>query len=242
MNTRKFFLAAALLVSGTSSLFAQTADEVVDKYLAAIGGKDAWHNLNSLRVEGTANASGTEIPIVMTTVQKKAMRMDMTIMGMSNYTILTPTNGWAYFPVRGQKEPEAMTADQVTASQDQLDIQGILLDYKAKGETCELIGKEDVDGTECYKLKLADPKKGVTNYCYIDPTNYYLIRVTTKMKVDGQDQEQTMNFSNFQKTGAGIVYPMSISGGMGDVNFKNIAINPKIDESIFTVAAAKPAK
>ncbi|MBS1903761.1 MAG: hypothetical protein JSS75_08670 [Bacteroidetes bacterium] len=232
MNTRSLLFAFALVLIGMSSVFAQSADEVVDKYLAAIGGKDAWHNLHSIRMVGEVNANGTKIPMTLTVVHKKAMRQDMTVMGMSGINIVTANGGWVYMPFAGQKEPEAQTPDAVKMQQDQLDIQGQLLDYKQKGETCEYIGKEDVDGTECYKLKLTKTN-GTVSSLFIDPSNNYLIRTTTKAKVDGQDQEQTINFSNFEKVGNGLIFPMAINMGMGDVKFTKIEINPTIDDKIF---------
>ena len=49
-------------------------------------------------------------------------------------------------PFNGQQKPEPMTPEAVKESQDQLDMQNELIDYKAKGDIAEYIGKEDVDG------------------------------------------------------------------------------------------------
>ena len=57
-------------------------------------------------------------------------------------------------PFQGQTAPEAKTAEELAEAQDNLDAQGELIDYAAKGHKVELIGKEDVEGTECFKLKV----------------------------------------------------------------------------------------
>lgn len=232
MNTRTIIFAVAFVLTGISCVSAQTADEIIDKYISAIGGKDAWHGLNSVHMEGSVTSQGTEIPISSTVVNKKAMRSEFTVMGMTGYQIITTSEGWAFAPFAGQKTPEALTPDDVKNQQDQLDIQGELLDYKAKGETVEYIGKEDVDGTECYKLKVSK-KNGNVSSAYIDPSNNYLIRVSTKANVEGQERESVVNFSNFQKVGGGLVFPMSIESQMGPLKFTKIEVNPKVDESIF---------
>ena len=41
------------------------------------------------------------------------------------------------------------------------------MDYKAKGNTVELMGKEDVEGTPAYKLKVTK-KSGNIEYDYLD--------------------------------------------------------------------------
>ena len=49
--------AIALLLSGVRSAFAQTADEVVEKYLAALGGRAALAKVTSRSTTGTMTLS-----------------------------------------------------------------------------------------------------------------------------------------------------------------------------------------
>ena len=61
---KKFFVYSLLLVAFMSSSFtgtSQTADEVIDKYVAAIGGKENWKKINSIRMEGNVEVQGLEI-------------------------------------------------------------------------------------------------------------------------------------------------------------------------------------
>ena len=241
MNFRRIVFASIIAVTAVSSVYAQTADEIINKYITAIGGRDAWHGLNTIHMEGFVTSQGTKIPISSTTINKKAMRQEFTVSGMTGYQIVTTTQGWAFAPFAGQKAPEAMPPDQVKSQQDQLDIQGELLDYKTKGEIIEYLGKEDVDGTDCYKLKVSK-KNGNVSSVFIDPSNNYLIRVMTKATVGGQEHESVMNFSNFHSLDKGLVFPMSIDGDMGEVKFTKIDINPKVDESIFNEPSSEPKK
>ncbi len=224
----------ALTMTAVSSImaYAQTADEIVQKHIAAIGGIDAWKKINSIKMNGSITAQGMEIPVSVTTLNGKGMRMDMTIMGTSNYMILTPGEGWTYFPIQQQQKPEPLTADQVKQSQDQLDVQGELVDYQAKGNKIDFIGKDDLEGTEVYKLRLTD-KNGQEKTLFFDAENFYLLRETEKMKADGKEVEATVNYSNFQKLPEGITVPMTVDSEMGPVAMKTIEVNPTVDESIF---------
>jgi hypothetical protein len=217
-----------------SSALAESADEIISKHLAAIGGADSWKKLNSMRFEGTISANGAEIGIKATFLHQKGMRVDISMMGMSGYQILTPTGGWTYMPFTGQQKPEATTAEDVKEGQDGLDVKNELVDYKSKGHTAEYIGKEDVEGTECFKIKLT-LKDGKVKTLFFDPSSYYLIREVQKHKANGQELEDTRNYSNFKKLPEGIVIPMSISTGNGEITVKKYEINPTIDESIFKV-------
>jgi hypothetical protein len=232
MKTQRFILAVMFALISIATLHAQTVDEIINKHIDAIGGKAAWKKVNSVKMTGTVTAQGAEISIVLTVLNGKGMRQDITLMGMNGYSFVTPTEGWMYMPFNGQQKPEALTADHVKDSQDELDIQGELIDYKLKGHTVELLGKEDVEGTECWKIKVT-LKSGKVKTVFFDPTSFYLLREVSKTKANGQEHDQTTNFSNFQKLPEGITVPMTIGSGFGDLIIKKIEINTKIDDSLF---------
>lgn len=221
----------------TGSVFAQTADEVIAKHIDAIGGKDNWKKVNSMRMEASVSAQGMEVPVIIHQVHNKASKQEYTVMNMTGYSIVTTDGGWNFNPFNGQTSPEPMTADEVKAGQDQLDIQGELIDYKDKGHSVELMGKEDVDGTECYKLKLTR-KSGRETIYLIDPKTYYPVRAISKLTLNGQEITQTINLSNYQKLPEGIVVPFTMENGQAPapINITKVEVNPKIDESIFKVA------
>jgi hypothetical protein len=229
----KLRLSAALFCSFSFlGLSAQTVDEIVNKHIEAIGGKENWSKVKSLRLEIAMKSQGAEIKLVRTQVDKKDMRMDISVMGMNGYSILTPTEGWSFMPFQGQTKPEPMTADDVKQSQEQLELQDEFITYKELGKKLEFLGKDDVDGTECLKLKMTNKEGQETSY-FIDPSNYYVIKQITKIKADGKEMEDVTTFSNYKKVPEGIVYSMSISGGFGEMEVTKLEINPQIDESLF---------
>ena len=218
------------LMAGTVSK-AQTADDVVKKYLDAIGGETNWKKVNSIKMIGVIKANGAEIQNNTTIAKGIGLRQDWSINGMSGYTIITEKAGWSYNPMQGTKV-EALTADQVKIYASQLDVEGVLVDYKTKGHTLEYLGKDDVEGTECYKVK-ATLKSGVQQTMYFDASSYYMIRNSQKVTVDGKEQEFAINFSNFKKLPDGIVMPMNVGLGMGEIALSAIEVNKPVDDKIF---------
>jgi len=216
---------------------AQTVDEIIDKHIEAVGGKDKIAALKSVRMETNLSIQGQDIPVIQTRVHNVGQRVDITAMGMEGFVINTPTAGWTFMPFMGQSAAEAMPEDQVKIGAEQLDLQGPFFNYKEKGHTVELLGKEAVDGTESYKIKLTT-KGGRTSTYYIDPTNYYIIRLVLKAPVMGQEQEITVGFSDFKKSEDGYVFPHSISNafGQGDTStVTKVEINKPVDEKLFKV-------
>lgn len=232
------FIAAAF---SFTTVKAQTTDEIVSKHIEAIGGADNWKKVNSMVQTGSMVVNGAEVAVVATILQNKGMRQDIALMGMNGYQIVTATEGWNFMPFQGQTAPEAMTADDVKESQTDLDAQGNLVDYKAKGHSVESLGKEDVDGTECFKLKIA-LKSGRSETLFIDAKTYNLVKTITVRKANGQEVEFATSFSNFQKLPEGIIVPMSISVPLGpgfnaDLTILKVEVNKTIVETIF-----KPSK
>jgi len=222
----------SLLSAVTINSYAQTAEEIVTKHIDAIGGKDNWDKVKSTRQEGKVKAQGMEIAVTRTQIDKKAMRMDIAVMGMNGYQIVTNTEGWSYMPFQGQTKAEPMTSDDVKTSQDELFLHDDFLTYKELGKKIEFIGKEDYDGTECLKIKLID-KDGVESTYFVDPETYYIIKQSTKVKANGQEMEAVATFSDYKKLPEGIVCPMSIGGDFGDMEVTKYEVNPTIDEAIF---------
>ncbi len=221
-----------LLVAAAFISKAQTADEIVSKHIEAIGGADAWRKVTSIRQEGTMQVQGADVTVARTVLHGKGTRQDISLGGMNGYSIMTPTAGWNFMPFQGQTQPEPMTAEDIKEGQQDMDAQDELVDYKDKGTTVELLGKDDVDGTECYKL-LVTFKSGKSESLFIDPASYHIIRQVAKQKANGQEMDITTNFSNYQKLPEGIVVAMSVTLPFGELNIKKVEVNKPVDEMIF---------
>ncbi|MBI3137465.1 MAG: hypothetical protein HYZ15_02645 [Sphingobacteriales bacterium] len=220
------FLAAA--VAGQS----QTADEIINKHLEAIGGADNWRKVNSVKMEGVLQIQGAEVNVTLTVLHGKGMRQDISVMGMTGYDIVTPTEGWSFMPFQGQQTPEAKTPEDLAEAQDELDAQGSLVDYAAKGHTVEFLGKEDVEGTECYKIKI-NKKGGSPETIFIDPKTFYIVQSKTLRKANGQEMEVVTSFSNYEKLPEGVVVAKSMTLPYGELTLGKIVINGVVEESFF---------
>ena len=221
---------AAMLVSVFT--FAQTAEEIVAKHIEAVGGAAAWKKVNSLYYEGKMTVQGAEVNVTLTVLNGKGSRQNISVMGMTGYQIVTPTAGWNFMPFQGQTTAEPMTADELKQSADDLDVQGKLVDYKSKGHSVEYLGKDDVEGTECFKLKITS-KAGNIETVFIDPKSYYIVRSVAKRTANGQESDVPTDLSNYKKLPEGIVVPFSITLPFGELVISKAEVNKQIDGSTF---------
>ena len=227
---KKIFIAfATLFTIGTAS--AQTVDEVIAKHIEALGGKEKIEKIQNVVMEGTLTVQGMPIAVTTTVVQNKLMRNDITVGGMKNFDMTTDNEGWVFMRFQGMQKPEPKTAEDVKEGQSDLDLTGTLYNYAAKGNKVELLGKEDVEGTECFKIK-ANLATGKEETYFIDPASYMIVRSTSKKKVNGQEVELTVDMSDYKDVD-GVKMAFSVSQAFGTVIMSSIKTNQPIDEKLY---------
>ena len=232
-------LSAMMLIAGFTSVKAQSADEIIQKHITAIGGTDSWNKIKSMKRVGSMTVQGMDIGFTQTVVNDKGMRTDISMMGQNGYVILTPKEGWMYMPMQpGMDKVTPMPADQVKASADKMTVKSGMLADKSGIAKAEFIGKETTNNIACFKLKITD-KDGNVQTDFFDASTYYLVRTEMTVKNEDAEQEVAMTFSDFKKQPEGIVLPMTMTSpmGMGDITFKSVEINKPVSDDVFKPSA-----
>jgi len=214
-------------------------DELVAKNIEAKGGAQAVHALQSLRRTGSVLVNQGKVRFAYTQVQKRplAVREEATLQGMTAVQAYDGKEGWQISPFRGRKEPERMSADDVKALMEDAEIDGPLVDWKEKGSTIEYLGREDVDGTDAYKIKVTR-KNGDVDYVYLDPDHFLEIRVLTQRVQQGALVETETDLGDYEKVN-GVFVPTSIdAGSKGAPDKQKIVIdkaegNVPVDDATF---------
>jgi opacity protein-like surface antigen len=229
---KKLCISAALLLTTLASVSAQTADEVINKYIDAIGGKAKWLNLNSLKVEGQIEVQGVTIPFTMQAIQNKGNRTDAEFQGMKIVEIVTPQAGWSMNGLQGQSALQPMSQEDLKTKVDNLDIQDQMIDYAQKGHKVEMLGKDEADGNEYFKVKLTT-KQGNDKVYFIDTKTYLPYKVENTMNVNGQEVKAEVKYLDYQTLENGIKMAFKQEVGPMMMVSKKITVNPVIDESLF---------
>jgi len=216
-----------------------TVDELVSKNIEAKGGADALHALQSLRLSGKllVNEGQIELAYLQTKERPGELRTEATLQGMTQIEAYDGKEGWKISPFQGRKDPEKMSADDLKPLMEDAEIDGPLVNWKAKGSTVDYLGTEEVDGTLAHKLKVAR-KNGDVSFVYLDPDHFLEIRVLTGRVKHGAYEEVETDLGDYEKT-AGVFVPTSIeSGRKGDPDKQKILIdkveaNVPVDEATF---------
>ncbi|MGA2739296.1 MAG: hypothetical protein ABSG65_17885 [Bryobacteraceae bacterium] len=227
-------------------LSAQTADELVNKNLAAHGGVEKLKEIHSLRMTGKMQQGSFSMQIGIDTVAPDLVRQTFTIMSMTGMSAYDGTIGWRIMPFGGRKDPEMLGEDDLRALQDESDFYGHLVDYKAKGNTIEYLGHDTVDGDDAYRLKVT-LKNGDIVYYYLDPETFLEIRTELVQFIHGSERETFSEMGSYKLVN-GIYFPFALEQGnprnpgeTSKVTIDRIEANVSIDPAEFKMPSAAPA-
>lgn len=228
------------LVAVTITTKAQTVDEVINKHIDAMGGADKIKAVKSQTTEGTMEIQGMEFPFKTWSIHNTAMRIDFEAMGTTNTQVVSTKGGWMFMPVQQQQAPVDSDPETVKEAASELDLTGEMYDYKTKGHTAELIGKETLEGQELYKIKFTR-KSGTVTTIMVDAGTYLISKRITPRTIEGQEVEITEILSNYKKTADGYTYAATIEQlpmGM-KMNFGKYEYNAAVDQKMFEKPAAQ---
>jgi len=238
-------------------------DEVLASHYEALGGTGAWDAVESVRFEGTMSMGpGMEAPFKMTMKRPDMIRLEFTFQGMTGIQASDGETAWMVMPFMGKNDPEEMPADMAKQLKEQADIEGPLFAWDDKGHTVELVGAEEMEGTEVYKIKLTRDG-GDVRYHYLDSEYYVTVKQEGKTKVQGQEMEIETSISDYKERclatsvlvdddtpceGDVLVMPHAIESkpkgaptGQA-ITITDVAVNPGDIEAEYFAMPAVPAK
>jgi outer membrane lipoprotein-sorting protein len=238
-----FVLAAVLFIAIPAS--AQTVDEIIAKYIQARGGMEKLKAAKSIRYTGKITVGpGMEAPVVLEQKRPNSVRIEFTLQGMTGVQAYDGKTGWSIMPFGGKKDPEPMGEDDLKEATEQADFDGPIIDYKQKGNTVEYVGKEKVEGTDTFKLKVT-LKTGDVRYIYLDADSYLTIKEEGKRTIRGTEREFETTLGDYKDVD-GLILPHSMEAGSKGseqkqkIMIEKVEINPVLDDARFKMPEVKP--
>jgi len=247
-------LFVALFVMAMMPATSQTADEVISNYIENTGGIDNWKKLKTINFEGSINFQGMMLPIVMVQMNDGKSMMKADVQGQMFYqTVYDGETLWS----TNQMTMSAEKSDEETTQNYTNDINDFpdpFIDYASKGHSIELIGKETIDGTDTFKIKLTKEPIMVDGkeeqdvaFYYFDTENFVPIVMEKEIKAGpGAGMVSQVKFSDYQEVD-GVYFPFAIMQGSKNqpggqqITIKNIVVNGEVDEAEFKFPAPAAA-
>jgi hypothetical protein len=245
-----FSLALALaLLAPAGTAWAQTAEEVVDRSLTALGGRAAHAKITSRSTVGSITigtpageiVGSIEIWNVAPNKSRSVIRADLTALGAGQLVIDQRFNGETGYALDSLQGNRDITGNQLDNLRNG-SFPHPYLTYRENGVKVSLAGKETVDGREAHVV-LFTPPRGSAIRQYIDAKTFLPIKIVLTVNVPqlGSDIEQTTAFSDYRDVD-GIKIPFTVASTSTVQNFSvtiaKVEHNVKLDEAMFS----KPAQ
>jgi hypothetical protein len=227
-------------------LSAQTADDIIAKYIKTIGGMERIQAVQTLRRTGRfTGGGGFEAVVVQENKRPNRVREEFSLQGMTGVTAYDGQTGWKIEPWQGKKDPEALSEEELRDIVEESDFDGPLINYQQKGNRVEFVGMEQVEGTDAFKLKVT-LANGDVRYYYMDTDYYVPIKIETKRMIRGAEQEFETSLGDY-KAVDGWYLPYSFETGVrgsqdrSKITFQRMEANVSIDDGRFARPAVGPA-
>ncbi|MBX2826843.1 MAG: outer membrane lipoprotein-sorting protein [Flavobacteriaceae bacterium] len=246
MKTLKLLFVLCALVAFAPTSQAQTAEEIIDNFFENTGGIDAWKNIKNMKATGVASFGPQKYPFTLYTVLDGRMAAEVDLQGTK--FIPQAFDGEQFWSTNFQTM-EAEAADAETSknfkANEAKDFPDPFLDYKSKGYSISLEGKETIEGTETFKIKLTKNKIVVDGVEEEHSVMYYFdtetfVPIVSEEAATSGPQKGTISqtvYSEYLEAGD-IFYPYTIDvkvNGqvMQSIKTTEIEFNAELDESIF---------
>ncbi len=101
MNMVKTGLTFLFAMASFTFIKAQTADDIINKYVDALGGKDKLDQIRTVYITNTTQVMGNEGPSTTQILNGKAYRLDYEVNGQKSTQVITDKGGWQINPFMG---------------------------------------------------------------------------------------------------------------------------------------------
>ncbi len=239
------------LVCSSLATAAENTEQVLAGYLEAVGGLEKINAVESVRKTGTmsitsergghgGHGGGFEAPVLVEyQPQQQRMRFEYEMQGKAVVQAYDGLNGWFTNPMMGSAEAEQMSQTELKRVINRADFWGALVNSRKKGHQVELLGTENVEGTQAFKLKITKAD-GDTQYYYLDKEHHLPFMLTGQITMNGQQHESTTIIGDYKQVD-GLLIPHAITvnfaGNSQALSYSKIELNIDIDDSRFSMPA-----
>ena len=218
-----------------SSAQSSEVDDLIEKNIAARGGRSSWEAIQSLAIKGQYTAFSKISPYTEYRKRDQRLRFESEWSGKPILMAYDGVTAWTRNEFMEMGWPQRMGSQDLIAFRQELDFANPFFDYQERGHTVELLGPAEVEGMEGIAIKLTR-SDGQEETWYFDPTSYLEVARESEGSDFGSPNPQRTFFDDFREVG-GVKIPFftETQWYTRDRIFEveDIEINPDLDDSLF---------
>ena len=239
MMKKRLFYSIILTFSVLNFVTAQDLKEVLDAHFKAVG-QEKLLKIKTTEATGkmTIAMMGAEGGFKLYQKKPNQMRVEVEIMGGTVVQAYDGTTVWSINPMAGSSMAVKMAGPEADGLIETADMDGQLWEYGKKGHKLELVGKEDLNGSEAYVLKLTK-KNGNIDHYYMNAEDYLIVKTKSKAMVNGMEMNVETLMSDYREVdgylGAYAIEQRIDGQVYSTIQLDEVNYNVAIDDAIFAM-------
>ncbi len=189
-----------------------TPEILIQKVVAAVGGKEAIDAIKDLQLKGTASVMGQSLDMSQTYILPGNTVSTMSMGGM---TIMKQAVVDGKYTV-SQQGMEAPITDEIKEGLDEAAVIAPEAIYLSKGYQLKIVGAEKVEGKDAIDMEVTTPS-GKKSHRFYDANTFLLVKTASSQEVPGRGTVTQQQFYNGYKVVNGIQLPSEALLDMGQV-------------------------
>jgi hypothetical protein len=218
---------------------AQTADDVIKKYVQFIGGKKNWKKVKTITTSGEYDYGGIVFPFHTFSKRPDKYKFVVPFNGKYYAQAFDGTKGWKIDAFKNETKPTLLSgkAARAMANESDVELESALINYPDKGHQVKLVGKDSVQHRLCFNIELTKKNGEIENY-YFDSQSAELVKKSALAKnVELGGTLLTIFYSDYREV-EGLMIPFkTVCQSEGQmiltVIISKAALNTPIDDEIF---------
>ncbi len=238
MTLRHVAIGLSVAAMCASVASAQSVDELIQKNIEARGGAARLAQVTSVRIKRIYGTFGGNIPVTITKKRSGLYRTDQAMPGRPTVIRgLDAAGAWESIDGKVARRP---SEQEIEVREFDADFDGMLMDYKAKGHTVTLAGREKTGGIDTYKLTVT-LKSGAVRHVYLDAATFLERKHVGTVTLPSGKVPVVITFSDWRDV-EGVKFPFAIDEERDSfppqtfaIYTERIELNPPVDEAFFAM-------
>jgi hypothetical protein len=192
----------AAIDKGSPAKEAVTADTVVQRHIAAIGGEKVLRAGKTFSFTVTGEKMGKKFSKTVHQARPNLLRVDIQ---SDDGAVSKGFDGKVAWVKKGAAPAEMLTPEETTAMKGHAEFDEPLLDYARRGTTVKLLGTSEVASRPAYELEVAFANGDVERQ-FLDASSYLLVkRIASYKDKDGKLKQSAVQFGDYKSIGGRMV-------------------------------------
>ena len=227
-----FFISTNIFAQDSTSTQNIDPKVVIEKYLDAIGGRDALAKVEDRTTIMRGTAMGQALTIIVKQKAPNKMRQEVKAGGMDQTIIFDGE--------KGIMKTSAKNIEVTGKELEQLKTEAtmeLLLDPASYGITLSYEGTEKINANDAHKIKMTLPS-GIRWFTYFDAGSGLKIKEQKEMQTQMGLIEQVITYDNYTDV-EGIKYPFKLTQSFGpqsvEMTVSSVKVNKGLADNLFVI-------